>query len=175
MENSLINLRQLTANGEDCLMIAIKRKNMRLVKYLLFSTVHNKFKQQLDFNNGRGDAQEDEAPLEGEFVIDKMLKFKHTNSLRQCDMKGRAYIFNILYANCKNTLNYFALAVLLGHFEIATLLGVELYNRTQPFNNVLYKSKINDGLYQHHINPQIKISKHENQTSLFNYCLAHKL
>ena len=162
MENSTVNLRQLTANGEDCLMIAIKRNNMKLVRYLLFSTVANKFKQQLDFNNGKGDLDDTDAAQEGEFVIDKLLKFKHKNSLRQCDIKGKAYIANILYANCKNSLNYFALAVILGNFEIATLLGVELYNRTQAYNNVLYKSKTNDGLYQHHINPQIKLNKTQN-------------
>jgi len=55
------------------------------------------------------------------------------------------------------TLNYFTLAVVLGHFKIATRIAIELYKRTYRFNYVMYKSMTNDDLYQKTINPEIKV------------------
>ena len=40
-------------NGDDCIAIAIKRNDYKLVCFLLKETVHNKHKTQLDFINGK--------------------------------------------------------------------------------------------------------------------------
>ena len=58
ISNSRVNLRQLNSNGDDCLMIAIKNNDYNMVKFLLFETVQNKLKCQLDFNNGNGDRED---------------------------------------------------------------------------------------------------------------------
>jgi hypothetical protein len=65
----------------------------------------------------------------------------------QRDSKGYGYIFNLMYNNCKTTLNYFALAVFNDDFLIATLIATETYVRTFLFNYLLYKNMKNDELY----------------------------
>ena len=78
-----------------------------------------------------------------------------------------------MYNNCKTTLNYFALAVFNDDFLIASLIATEVYQRTMPYNYLLYKNKKNDGLYQKIINPKIKINKQE--THLLVYFLEKKV
>ena len=41
-------------------MLAIKTKNYSLVKYFLYSTIKNKYAKQLDFNNGNGEADDED-------------------------------------------------------------------------------------------------------------------
>ena len=60
LDHSTVNLRQLTANGEDLLMLAIRTKNYSLVKYFLYATIKNKYSKQLDFNNGDGDFSDED-------------------------------------------------------------------------------------------------------------------
>lgn len=85
------------------------------------------------------------------------MQYKHDNSLLQIDDKGKSYINNLMYRNIMTTLNYFTLAVVLGHFKIAARIAIELYKRTYKFNYVMYKSMTNDDLYQKTINPDIKV------------------
>ena len=91
----------------------------------------------------------------------------------QRDSKGYGYIFNLMYNNCKTTLNYFALAVFNDDFLIASLIATEVYERTKHYNYLLYKNKKNDELYQKIINPKIKIKSQE--TYLLTYFLEKKV
>ena len=107
------------------MMLAIKNKNYDLLKYFLYETIKNKYKKQLDFNNGDGDIEHDlytgsHAPTRNQ--VDPSQKWKHENSLIQRNEKGEGYVHNLLYSNCKTSLNYFALAVITDQYEMATLL-----------------------------------------------------
>ena len=65
-------------------MLAIKTKNYDLVKYFLAETIHNKYAKQLDFNNGRGDIDDEEAGYIGHAPpeqVDPNQRWKHKNSL----------------------------------------------------------------------------------------------
>jgi hypothetical protein len=92
----------------------------------------------------------------------------------QADSKGHSYIYNLMYCNVKSSLNYFVLAVLLKHFRIATLLCVNIYNRTHAYNQYLYKDKRNDALYQRTCNPKVRIAKSDEQ-NFVTYCIKNKL
>lgn len=78
-----------------------------------------------------------------------------------------------MYNNFKTTLNYFALAVFNDEFLIATLIAIDLYKRTMPYNCYLYKSMKSDELYQKTINPNIKINKKE--MKLISYFIENKV
>ena len=90
-------------------------------------------------------------------VVDPTHQQKHENSLKQLDSKGKEYIFNITHRNCFTSLNYFALAVILAHFKIATKVSIELYARTRIYNFGFSKTMHDDDLYQKSINPEIKV------------------
>ena len=49
-----VNLRKLTQNGDDCMMIAIKKGNFQLLKYLAKLTKRAFSQTQLDYNGGYG-------------------------------------------------------------------------------------------------------------------------
>jgi hypothetical protein len=67
------------------MMLAIKNKNYDLLKYFLYVTIKNKYKKQLDFNNGNGDIEHDrysglmQTPSPNQ--VDPSQKWKHENSL----------------------------------------------------------------------------------------------
>ena len=86
LDHSEVNLRTLTSNGDDSLMISIKSGNFPMFKYLLYTTVKNKYLKQLDFNNGNGDPPDSEynsymQNLNPPYLVDINYKFKHKNSL----------------------------------------------------------------------------------------------
>ena len=91
----------------------------------------------------------------------------------QRDSQGFGYIFNLMYNNFKTTLNYFALAIFTNDFLIATLIAIETYKRTNPYNYYLYKNMYNDELYQKTINSNIKINKEE--MKLLSYFVEKKV
>ena len=68
--------------------------------------------------------------LKPPYLVDLQYKSKHKNSLMQSDDNGHGFVFNLFFSNVKSTLNYFSLAVLLEHYEVASYLSSELYSRT---------------------------------------------
>ena len=66
------------------MMLAIKNKDYDLLRYFLYQTITNKYKKQLDFNNGNGDIDHDlyggsHEPKNDQ--VDPSQKWKHENSL----------------------------------------------------------------------------------------------
>ena len=101
--------------------------------------------------------------------IDPYQSNKYQSTLTFSDKHGFTYIYNLAMKNCKTTLNYFALAIMIEDFTIAALLADHIYASSQKYNTNRFKSRDNDKLYQRCINPTIVIEN--NEFYLLNYLI----
>jgi hypothetical protein len=52
---------------------------------------------------------------------------KHDTSIPQLSQTNHSYVYNLFYKNVKTSLNYFALAVIMGEFKIGFMIADEIF------------------------------------------------